>query len=149
MKNSLLTYPRLGSCMLLCGVLMLSACDRTQAPAAPAAARSDPSVVRVTPEMARNFKVASLTIETLDSSQEITGRIEANDQWVTRIGASVTGRVTEVLADVGHRVSAGQVLALLSSPELTQSQLNYLRAHAATSLAERAVDREVAACARK
>ena len=70
------------------------------APAAPAAARTDASVVRVTPEMARNFKVASLAIETLDSSQEITGRIEANDQWVTRIGASVTGRVTEVFARV-------------------------------------------------
>ena len=42
---------------------------------------------------------------------------------------------------MGHRVTAGQVLAQLSSPELTQAQLNYLRAHAATSLAERAVDR--------
>ena len=141
MKTPLFTSQRLGNCLLLCGVLVLSACDRAKAPAAPAAARTDASVVRVTPEMARNFKVASLAIETLDSSQEITGRIEANDQWVTRIGASVTGRVTEVLVDVGHRVSAGQVLAQLSSPELTQAQLNYLRAHAATSLAERAVDR--------
>ena len=141
MKTPLFTSQRLSTCLILCGVLVLSACDRAKAPAAPAAARTDASVVRVTPEMARNFKVASLAIETLDSSQEITGRIEANDQWVTRIGASVTGRVTEVLVDVGHRVSAGQVLAQLSSPELTQAQLNYLRAHAATSLAERAVDR--------
>ena len=141
MKTPLLTSQRLSTCLLLCGVLLLPACDRAKAPAAPATARTDASVVRVTPEMARNFKVASLAIETLDSSQEITGRIEANDQWVTRIGASVTGRVTEVLVDVGHRVSAGQVLAQLSSPELTQAQLNYLRAHAATSLAERAVDR--------
>lgn len=141
MKTPLFTPQRLGNCLLLCGVLVLSACDRAKAPVAPAAARTDASVVRVTPEMARNFKVASLAIETLDSSQEITGRIEANDQWVTRIGASVTGRVTEVLVDVGHRVTAGQVLAQLSSPELTQAQLNYLRAHAATSLAERAVDR--------
>ena len=141
MKTPLFTPQRLSTCLILCGVLVLSACDRAKAPAAPAAARTDASVVRVTPEMARNFKVASLAIETLDSSQEITGRIEANDQWVTRIGASVTGRVTEVLVDVGHRVSAGQVLAQLSSPELTQAQLNYLRAHAATSLAERAVDR--------
>ena len=141
MKTPLFTPQRLSNCLILCGVLVLSACDRAKAPAAPAAARTDASVVRVTPEMARNFKVASLAIETLDSSQEITGRIEANDQWVTRIGASVTGRVTEVLVDVGHRVTAGQVLAQLSSPELTQAQLNYLRAHAATSLAERAVDR--------
>ena len=141
MKTPLFTSQRLSTCLILCGLLVLSACDRAKAPAAPAAARTDASVVRVTPEMARNFKVASLAIETLDSSQEITGRIEANDQWVTRIGASVTGRVTEVLVDVGHRVSAGQVLAQLSSPELTQAQLNYLRAHAATSLAERAVDR--------
>jgi cobalt-zinc-cadmium efflux system membrane fusion protein len=38
-------------------------------------------------------------------------------------------------------VQAGQVLARVTSPELTQAQLAYLRAHSATSLAERAVER--------
>ena len=141
MKKMLTRPQHLAPCLWLCSVLALTACDRGKPVAAPTAARTDPTVVRVSPEMARNFKVAPLAVETLDSTQEITGRIEANDQWVTRIGASVTGRVTDVLADIGHRVTAGQTLAQLSSPELTQAQLNYLRAHAATALAERAVDR--------
>lgn len=141
MKQAGLALHRLAQGLLVCSVFALAACDRSKPAATPAAVRTDASVVRVTPEMAKNFKVAPLAIETLDSSQEITGRIEANDQWVTRIGASVTGRVTDVLVDIGHRVQAGQVLAQLSSPELTQAQLNYLRAHAATALADRAVDR--------
>ncbi len=141
MTNFLSNFRRASCCLLIGSTLGLTACDRSKPAPAPAAARTDASLVRVTPEMAQNFKVAPLALETLDTTQEITGRIEANDQWVTRIGASVTGRVTEVLVDIGHRVSAGQALAQLSSPELTQAQLNYLRAHAATSLAERAVER--------
>jgi cobalt-zinc-cadmium efflux system membrane fusion protein len=58
-----------------------------------------------------------------------------------RIGSSVTGRVMQVFAEVGDRVKAGQSLATLSSPELTNAQLSYLRALSMSSLAERAVER--------
>ena len=127
--------------LALCGLLMLAGCGRGKSTPTSTSERSDPTSVRISSDMERNFKVEPVAIESLDSTQEITGRIEANDQWVTRIGASVTGRVTDVLVDIGHRVKSGQVLAHLSSPELTQAQLNYLRANAATTMAERAVDR--------
>src|SRR5450830_568927 len=55
--------------------------------------------------------------------------------------APVTGRVTDVLAEVGDRVKTGQALAYVASPELTTAQLAFLRAHAASQLAERAVER--------
>ncbi|MFK5243258.1 efflux RND transporter periplasmic adaptor subunit, partial [Lactococcus lactis] len=71
----------------------------------------------------------------------VSGRIEANERQVTRIGAGVTGRVTQVLAEVGDRVRPGQVFAHVASPELATAQLAYLRAHASTQLAERAVER--------
>jgi cobalt-zinc-cadmium efflux system membrane fusion protein len=58
-----------------------------------------------------------------------------------RIGSAVTGRVMQVFAEVGDRVQAGQSLATLSSPELTNAQLSYLRALSMSSLAERAVER--------
>jgi len=127
--------------LALLAVVALTGCgpDKPQ-PAAPAA-RPDPNLVSVNAEMARNFKTQPLQRQALETVQEITGRIEANDQLVTRIGASVTGRVTEVLAEVGTRVQAGQVLARVTSPELTNAQLAYLRAHSATSLAERALER--------
>jgi cobalt-zinc-cadmium efflux system membrane fusion protein len=73
--------------------------------------------------------------------QKVSGRIEANEQRTTRIGSAVTGRITQVLAEVGDRVRAGQPLARLSSPELTAAQLSFLRALSATKLAERSVER--------
>ncbi|MDD2547434.1 MAG: efflux RND transporter periplasmic adaptor subunit [Burkholderiaceae bacterium] len=111
-----------------------------KAPAASAAA-ADPLDVVVPPAMADNFKVAPLAQADIATYQEIAGRIEANERKVTRIGASVTGRVTDVLAEVGDRVSMGQSLARVASPELTTAQLGFLRARASTELAERAVER--------
>src|SRR5450830_1469775 len=126
---------------LLCA-FTLSACGPADkaAPATPAPA-TDPLEVRVKPEMAAQFQVQKLAPVALVPTQDVAGRIEANDRLVTRIGASVTGRVTDVLAEVGDRVKTGQALAYVASPELTTAQLAFLRAHAASQLAERAVER--------
>jgi cobalt-zinc-cadmium efflux system membrane fusion protein len=91
--------------------------------------------------MASRFKVADAAMSSIVPIQEVPGRIEANERQVTRIGASVTGRVTELLVEVGDRIKAGQPLARVASPELTQAQMAFLRAHSNAGLAERAVDR--------
>jgi cobalt-zinc-cadmium efflux system membrane fusion protein len=136
---------------------MLAACGESRQPAdaktattsqpgspsggAPAAAAEDPMLVNVKPEMLERFKAQAVASHELASVQEVAGRIEANEQKLTRIGAAVTGRVVDVLVDVGDRVSRGQAMAQVSSPELSQAQLAYLRAHANRELAERAEDR--------
>ncbi|WP_031254943.1 efflux RND transporter periplasmic adaptor subunit [Curvibacter lanceolatus] len=126
---------------LLCA-FTLSACGPADKPMPVAETpATDPLEVRVKPEMAAQFKVQKLAPVSLVPTQDVSGRIEANDRLVTRIGASVTGRVTDVLAEVGDRVKTGQALAHVASPELTTAQLAYLRAHAASQLAERAVER--------
>ena len=125
-------------------LLTMGACGDKKSPAVvPTAAKpaSDPLEVLVKPEMGGHFLVQRLGQADIAPVQEISGRIEANERQVTRIGASVTGRVTDVLVEVGDRVQTGQPLARVSGPELTTAQLSYLRAHAATALAERAVDR--------
>jgi membrane fusion protein, heavy metal efflux system len=109
--------------------------------AATAAPQKDPLVVTVPADMAQRFAVAEVQMRDISQVQEVAGRIEANEKRLTRIGAAVTGRVTEVQVDVGDRVARGQSLASVSSPELTQAQLAYLRAHATRELAERAEDR--------
>jgi membrane fusion protein, heavy metal efflux system len=101
----------------------------------------DPMLINVTPEQQANFKTGKVEMFDLAVVQEHPGRIEANEKLVSRIGSSVTGRVTTVLAYLGERVSPGQTLAQVSSPELTTSQLAYLRANANQSMAERGVDR--------
>lgn len=127
--------------------LTLTACGKDeQSSASPAAAASaqadlDPMEVVVSAAMASNFKTAAVVLSEVASVQEISGRIEANERKVVRIGAAVTGRVTEVLAETGDRVKPGQVLARVASPELTTAQLAYMRASATATLAERAAER--------
>ncbi|MEG0200433.1 MAG: efflux RND transporter periplasmic adaptor subunit [Comamonas sp.] len=127
--------------------LTLTACGKDEpsstAPAAAASAQADldPMEVVVPAAMASNFKTAAVALAEVAGVQEISGRIEANERKVVRIGAAVTGRVTEVLAETGDRVKLGQVLARVASPELTTAQLAYMRASATATLAERAVER--------
>ncbi len=102
---------------------------------------NDPLVVTISPAMASNFKVQSLENIEMNLSQDIAGRIDTNERQLTRIGAAVTGRVTELLVEVGDSVKAGQTLARISSPELTSAQLGFLRASSNTALAERSVER--------
>jgi cobalt-zinc-cadmium efflux system membrane fusion protein len=120
-------------------------CSKTPAPdkTAPAAAVKavDPFLVEIKPEMAKSFKIESLVQKEVAQTQEISGRIDTNESLLTRIGASVTGRVTEVVSELGQSVATGQTLARIASAELTTAQLAYLRANASTSLAERALDR--------
>ncbi len=122
-------------------VAVLAGCGKGQPDSNGAAPATDPNLVQVNAEMARNFKVAPLASQMVSTERDVPGRIEANEQLVTRIGASVTGRVTEVFAEVGARVKAGQVLARVTSPELTNAQLAYLRASSASDQAQRAVER--------
>jgi membrane fusion protein, heavy metal efflux system len=132
------------SCLVLCTAFLI-ACNKTtdgkQTNPPVAQAANDPMLVTVTPAMSGQFKVAPVTSVELSLSQDISGRIDTNERQLTRIGASVTGRITDILVEVGDNVRAGQALARISSPELTIAQLSFLRASANTSLAERAVDR--------
>lgn len=144
MTSPSLTFQRaalsllMGSC-----VLLLPACgDKKSKPdTTAAAAAADPMEVVIKPEMAAQFKVSQVAMQDITPWLEISGRIEANDRLVTRIGAAVTGRVTEVLAEVGDRVQLGQALARVASSELTTAQMGFLKAHSAASQAERAVER--------
>lgn len=129
----------LGVLTLLC--LFVACNPKPDARPAPVPAETDAMQVKIPPDMAARFQVAALDHKDLESIQEVAGRIEANDRQVTRIGASVTGRVTDVLAEIGDPVRPGQVLARVASPELSQAQMAYLRAHSASALADRSVER--------
>ena len=139
---SLTLQPVLLSLVIASSSLVLLACgEKKTAPNTAVKTTANPMDVTLQPEMANQFKVEKLEVQETTPWIEVAGRIEANDRLVTRIGASVTGRVTEVLAEVGDRVRSGQALARVASSELTTAQLGYLRAHSAASQAERGVER--------
>lgn len=131
---------------------LLAACSGQDA-AAPAAGASAPKAASAAAPAADPLRVvapASLLdrlvlveagLKPIAEPLAVTARIDFNEQSVARIGASVTGRVTEMQALPGQAVRAGQVLAQLHSTELGGAQLAYLKANAQRELAAKAVER--------
>lgn len=116
-------------------------------PAAPstaaprAASESSAGLVAPPESLAARLVVAPVERRAVVEPMSVVGRIDFDEQSVSRIGASVTGRLTELDAAVGQTVRAGQVLAQLHSTELGNAQLAVLKASAQRELAMKAAER--------
>ena len=88
-----------------------------------------------------DFKTHTLAAGTLTVTVSATGSVQPVDQ--VDVGAEITGRVAELLADYNDQVKQGQVLARLDTTSLeakvAQSEANLLSAQAAVAEAEAAL----------
>lgn len=110
------------------------------AQATPAAA-NDPMSIVADAEVAKWLKVAPVQTVEYRETIRVPASASVDETRVARIGASVTGRITDLKAIVGQNVTRGQVLATLNSTELSTAQLAFLRAYSAKMLAQRAAER--------
>jgi cobalt-zinc-cadmium efflux system membrane fusion protein len=101
----------------------------------------DPNVVIVNEDLRNMITDGRADTDSFVEELRASGRIDFNEQFLSRIGANVTGRVSEILAIPGQAVKQGDVLAKITSTELTQSQLSYLKAKSASQLADQAANR--------
>jgi cobalt-zinc-cadmium efflux system membrane fusion protein len=101
----------------------------------------DPNVVIVNEDLRNMITDGRADTDSFVEELRASGRIDFNEQFLSRIGANVTGRVSEILAIPGQAVKQGAVLAKITSTELTQSQLSYLKAKSASQLADQAANR--------
>ena len=101
----------------------------------------DPNVVVVNSDLHKMISDGKVQIAPFVEELRASGRIDFNELFLSRIGANVTGRVSEILAVPGQIVKQGDVLAKITSTELTQSQLAYLKAKSASQLADQAANR--------
>jgi cobalt-zinc-cadmium efflux system membrane fusion protein len=135
---SLLRLPTLA---LAATLLALAGCgERAEAPAAPAA-KPDPLEVPLDDSTRPRVNTAVIGTSLVTDVVRIAGRIEVNQYRTARIGAPITGRISNIDAQLGQKVREGQVLAEINSPELAQAQLAFLRAHSQQQLLTRAVER--------
>jgi len=109
--------------------------------AAKAAAPVDPSTVRLTNDLAALVKLGPLPQMEVAETLRIAGRLEVNGYKTARIGAPVTGRISDIRAVLGQEVKQGEVLAEINSQETISAQLAFLKAHSAEQLNARAVER--------
>lgn len=134
-------------------VFLLSACDSSSdagqgaiskaqaAESTPASQAKNSDMVSASEEILRQLVIKPVDTAPISRAERIAGRVDFDQQHVARIGANVTGRVTDLHAALGQVVKAGDVLAQLHSTELGTSQLAYLRARAQAELHRRNVER--------
>lgn len=101
----------------------------------------DPNVVIVNDDLRKMIADAKVANGSFVEELRASGRVDFNELFLSRIGANVTGRVSEILAIPGQMVKQGDILAKITSTELTQSQLSYLKAKSASQLADQAANR--------
>ncbi|SEA27290.1 efflux RND transporter periplasmic adaptor subunit [Nitrosospira multiformis] len=101
----------------------------------------NPDLVTLEPEKTHHVKVGEPTLINIADKLQAPSQVEVDEHRLVRVGANVTGRIIDVYAMLGDNVEAGAELARISSPELTQAQLAYLRAFSLETLAEKAAER--------
>lgn len=102
---------------------------------------ADPALVVPAEELLAQLKLATVTSQPVAETLRVAGRIDFDEQRLARIGATITGRVTEIEAVLGQTVKKGDVLARLNSSELSTQQLAYLKARAELELNRRNAER--------
>lgn len=118
----------------------LTACQDKPA-ALPRTEVVDPKLVVAPAALAASLKAAPVREAEFAEVLRIPGRVEADEARLARIGASVTGRITDLDAIPGEDVKRGQLLATLHSAELTSAQLGFLKSYSQRLLAARASQR--------
>lgn len=123
-------------------VMLLAVAGCSDEPAVAATPPRLPAgVVKPEANLQQTLNVAPVATSAFSEMLRVAGRIDFDEQRVARIGASVTGRVTDLYAVLGQEVKAGQVLARLHSSELGAAQMAFLKAEAQSDLQARNAER--------
>lgn len=120
--------------------LALGACQK-EAPKVAVQETADPTWVTPAPSLVAILKIAEVASQPVSETLRVAGQIDFDERRVARVGATVTGRVVKIDAQLGQLVKKGDVLAQLNSSELSSQQLAYLKAHAQLELNRRNAER--------
>lgn len=120
--------------------LVLLGCNK-ESSQGPSAQQVDPMLVEPAAELSAQLRLAEAQLAPVTETLRVAGNIGFDEQRLARIGASITGRVTQIDVSLGQSVRKGDVLARLNSAELSQQQLAYLKAHAQLALNKRNAER--------
>lgn len=125
--------------VLLVAVL-LAGCNKENGNASHAQA-PDPNLIMPSQELQAQMKLGEVSRKPVAETLRVAGQIDFDEQRLARIGATITGRVTDIHAMLGQSVHKGEVLASINSSELSSQQLAYLKARAQLELNKRNAER--------
>jgi len=133
--------------LLIASLLPLSGCSRAgtdgkAAEAVPMTVRQKDNIAipDKSPLRAR-LQVAAIEAAAATHTVALPAVVEADPAQTVNILPPLTGRLTELKVKLGDSVRQGQVLAVISSPDLAQAQADADKAHDAAELASHALQR--------
>lgn len=122
--------------------LASGACSRgrqaTTASAPAAEAATSPKITALAPDSPQLEQIRVAPVQEEDTPQDVVtapGKIEAIPSRVSRVLPPVAGRISAVLVAVGDRVTAGQPLVLMDSPDADAAISAVLQAEASVNQA--------------
>jgi len=129
--------------LIMLGAFTLNGCGEGKDPSktAPVKVLADPNLVKTSPELESRLKLVRVIKVEMREIIRIPGSISVDEQRVARIGAAVTGRISDINVVLGQYVKKGDVLATLNSTELAQNQLVFMKARQQIQLQTKAVER--------
>ena len=108
-------------------VVGLAGCGQKAESAAKAKpeAKHDENIVTLTAENLKHItlKTEPATLSSLGTTLKAAGRISANVNKTAKVTSTFEGRLVKLSYDLNDRVKAGEVMALVESPELLGKQL--------------------------
>ena len=132
---------RMKSFIVLSLMLALVACKGTNNQPSAKKQEVDPNLVELSADLQKKVTLVKVGQADIREVLRIPGSIQVDEQRMARIGAPVTGRITEIDVQLGQHVKQSQALATLNSTELAQNQLVYIKALQQIDLQTKAVDR--------
>ena len=103
--------------------------------------KSNPMEIEAGEPLMQRLKIGEASFSTVGGSISVAARLEVDETRMARVGSPVMGRITELNVREGQQITAGQLLAVVNSTGLSNSQLAYMKALSQEQLARRAVER--------
>ncbi len=138
--------PPFAALFAACALGALAGChhDAPPTPEAPKGPQAPAGQVWLTAEQIKeaHIKVAAIGLEDVDDTILASGRVTFADVKVSHVFSPVTGRVMGIKALLGQKLSKGDPLAVIQSPDIGQFSSDYAKAIADLAATERDFKRE-------
>ncbi len=105
---------------------------------------AEPPLIKIAPDMLRDLRITLGKAQSRAAGETVSapGELHVDEDTYAEVAAPVTARVTKVLAKPGDKVTAGQPLVVLNSPELAQSRAEVDAAKARLDVARKTAERK-------
>ena len=128
--------------LIVAGVLGLAGCGDSEGEALPDSEESYSDRVVLDSIQLGTAELEYAVVQTLvPDTLRMTGTVTFDAALISHVGPRVQGRVNRVLVDIGTRVRAGKILAVLDSPELGTAQAEWFEAEVSRDVARRNYER--------